>query len=66
MTRLVVLDNHGDVVDVATRENMQLPDGVTCGDCTFYTTCSATFGCSSSSTNCDWSPRRFRRRETLR
>jgi hypothetical protein len=38
---------------------MNLPDGLTCGDCYHINKCSKIFGHTSTDTYCDWFPRRF-------
>lgn len=38
---------------------MNLPEGVTCGDCIYSKVCFAMYGHKPTDTYCDWSPRRF-------
>lgn len=41
-------------------DDMNLPEGKTCGDCAHYSHCSWLFGCARTNTSCDWSPSRFK------
>ena len=38
---------------------MNLPEGVTCGDCRNFRRCQGIFGCKAKNIACDWFPRRF-------
>lgn len=38
---------------------MNLPMGITCGDCSHIGRCKAIFGHAETDTVCDWFPRRF-------
>lgn len=42
--------------------DMKLPEGKTCGDCTHYKRCWALFECPATNAECDWAPSRFRQR----
>lgn len=46
-------------------DDMQLPTGVTCGDCVHLARCKAMFGHVETDTYCDWSPSRFQTRRTV-
>ena len=39
--------------------DMDLPAGKTCGDCTHIDWCERLFGCPRTNKRCDWSPSRF-------
>jgi len=41
-------------------DDMDLPEGKTCGDCVHIYRCKAIFGHVETDTTCDWSPSRFR------
>ena len=45
--------------DPADPDKMQLPKGVTCGDCVHARRCTLMFGHTETDTYCDWSPSRF-------
>jgi len=48
---------------VSERDDMLLPSGRSCADCTNYHRCRAFIGAkwiNEKSTRCDWSPSRFR------
>lgn len=45
---------------------MNLPDGVTCGDCIHIKRCSAIFGHEPEDRYCDWFPRRFQQLPTVK
>jgi hypothetical protein len=42
----------------------KLPRGMTCGDCKWLERCRMLFQQRPESTECDWSPHRFRLRDT--
>jgi len=46
--------------DPADEDKMNLPPGITCGDCVHIYRCKAIFGHVETDTRCDWSPSRFR------
>ena len=47
-----------------TDDDMALPPGKTCGDCTGWRRCSAFIGSlKPTNTHCDWAPSAFRERE---
>jgi hypothetical protein len=41
-------------------DQMNLPEGKTCGDCVHCKRCTAMFGHIPADQSCDWSPSRFR------
>lgn len=41
-------------------DQMNLPDGMTCGDCVHCRRCTSMFGHIPTDESCDWSPSRFR------
>lgn len=41
-------------------DQMNLPEGKTCGDCLHCKRCTAMFGHIPADQSCDWSPSRFR------
>ena len=41
-------------------DQMNLPEGKTCGDCVHCKRCTAMFGHIPTDESCDWSPSRFR------
>ncbi len=41
-------------------DQMNLPEGKTCGDCAHCRRCTAMFGHIPADESCDWSPSRFR------
>lgn len=43
-----------------TGDDMDLPEGKTCGDCVHCSRCTAMFGHIPADESCDWSPSRFR------
>jgi hypothetical protein len=43
-----------------TGDDMDLPEGKTCGDCVHGRRCTAMFGHIPADESCDWSPSRFR------
>jgi len=43
--------------------SLDLPNGLTCGDCVHIPRCEAIFGHIPSDTYCDWWPIRFRAKE---
>ena len=45
--------------DPADPDKMNLPKGVTCGDCVHIRRCKGMFGHTETDTYCDWSPSRF-------
>ncbi len=45
--------------DPADPDQMQLPKGVSCGNCFHILRCKAIFGHTETDTYCDWSPSRF-------
>ncbi len=45
---------------IVDNEQMNLPDGKTCGDCVHYHRCCAIYGRIPADGVCDWSPSRFR------
>lgn len=49
----------------AVPDDMQLPAGVTCGDCIHIARCKAMFGHVEADTYCDWSPSRFQSRNPI-
>ncbi|MEZ2746347.1 hypothetical protein ACBQ16_14215 [Halopseudomonas bauzanensis] len=44
-------------------EDMNLPEGKTCGDCAHCRRCCAMFGHIPADESCDWSPSRFREQQ---
>lgn len=46
--------------DPADPDKMNLPVGITCGDCVHIRRCSGMFGHTETDRYCDWSPSRFR------
>ncbi|OLU23112.1 hypothetical protein BVH03_23075 [Pseudomonas sp. PA15(2017)] len=42
-----------------TGDDMDLPEGMTCGDCRHARRCIAMFGHIAEDLSCDWSPSRF-------
>ena len=44
------------------REDQKLPTGKTCGDCRWLARCRMLFQQRDDSTECDWSPSKFRER----
>lgn len=40
-------------------DDMGLPAGKTCKDCSNFSFCVGLFGCKPTYTKCDWSPSRF-------
>lgn len=50
--------------DPADPDKMNLPVGVTCGDCVHISRCKAIFGHVETDTTCDWSPSRFHPKAT--
>lgn len=59
------MDMQGCCVDKACNPGtcMDLPDGLTCGDCFHEERCCAIFGHVPEDTYCDWFPRRFHAKE---
>ncbi len=45
---------------VVDNEQMNLPEGMTCGDCVHCNRCTMMFGHIPADEVCDWSPSRFR------
>lgn len=45
-------------------DDMDLPEGKTCGDCAHLPRCQMLFQCKPTNTRCDWSPARFVQRTT--
>jgi len=45
--------------DPSDPDKMNLPAGVTCGDCFHIARCKALFGHVETDTRCDWAPSRF-------
>jgi hypothetical protein len=43
-----------------TGDDMDLPEGKTCGDCAHCRSCTAMFGHIPADESCDWSPSRYR------
>ena len=43
-----------------TGDDMDLPEGKTCGDCVHCRRCTGMFGHIPADESCDWSPSRFR------
>lgn len=43
-----------------TGDDMDLPEGKTCGDCVHCGRCTSIFGHIPADESCDWSPSRFR------
>lgn len=43
-----------------TGDDMDLPEGKTCGDCVHCRRCTAMFGHIPTDESCDWRPSRFR------
>jgi len=41
-------------------DQMNLPEGMTCGDCVHCRRCTSMFGHIPTDESCDWSPSRFR------
>lgn len=41
-------------------DQMNLPEGMTCGDCVHCRRCTSMFGHIPADESCDWSPSRFR------
>lgn len=50
-------DEHGE------QYKMNLPPGMTCGDCVHMRRCAGIYGRIDSDEQCDWSPSNFQRRE---
>lgn len=51
----------GDREPYARRgDDMDLPEGKTCGDCVHCNRCTLMFGHKPEDESCDWSPSRFR------
>lgn len=46
--------------DPTDPDKMNLPRGMTCGNCVHIDRCKAMFGHVETDTRCDWSPSRFR------
>lgn len=40
-------------------DDMKLPEGKTCGDCTHFGRCKWLFNCKPANKTCDWAPSRF-------
>ncbi|MPR00718.1 hypothetical protein F0169_00720 [Pseudomonas sp. MAFF 212408] len=60
---------HGDIHEPTTSaiptsadnaDQMNLPEGKTCGECVHCKRCTAMFGHIPADESCDWSPSRFR------
>lgn len=47
-----------------TGDDMDLPEGKTCGDCVHCGRCTSIFGHIPADESCDWSPSRFRQAVT--
>jgi hypothetical protein len=47
-------------------QTMALPDGKSCGDCIYFSTCNRLIGLSSENEICDFYPNRFTDSETRR
>ena len=45
--------------DPADPDKMNLPVGLTCGDCIHIRKCKAIYGHGETDTSCDWSPSKF-------
>lgn len=43
-------------------KTMDLPEGVTCGDCYHFHRCNAMFGHIAEDETCDWAPRRYHKK----
>ena len=50
--------------DPADPDKMNLPVGLTCGDCRHIRRCKAMFGHTETDAYCDWSPSRFEKSAT--
>ena len=46
-----------------SNDDMKLPDGKSCRDCTAFRRCRALFGCKPHYTTCDFAPSRFHERD---
>lgn len=46
-----------------TGDDMDLPEGKTCGDCFYSKRCTYIFGHIPEDESCDWSPSRFREQQ---
>lgn len=46
-------------------DDMDLPPGMTCGDCFHCRRCTLMFGHQSGDESCDWSPSRFTPKKEL-
>lgn len=46
-------------------DDMNLPDGKTCGDCHHFSRCNAIFGHIAEDEVCDWAPSRFAAKEVM-
>jgi len=49
----------GGTLPMKDKDSMDLPEGMTCGDCAHRRRCTAMFGVSASNTWCDFFPVRF-------
>lgn len=49
--------------NIHVEENMKLPEGKACGDCSSFNRCASLFGQISSDQVCDFSPNRFQEKQ---